>query len=117
MPRQSMPTHSANEPNLPTGMALLRDPALNKGTAFTIAERNALGLRGLLPAHVLTQVVVAIRAAEFGSEIQRLATGARGLEQRSRGWPHVRAPHSARSAPACHERQRSCARWTLSGRP
>ena len=55
MPRQSIPPHSANEPNLPTGMALLRDPALNKGTAFTIAERNALGLRGLLPAHVLTQ--------------------------------------------------------------
>ncbi|HXN68698.1 MAG TPA: NAD-dependent malic enzyme [Bradyrhizobium sp.] len=35
-------------------MALLRDPLLNKGTAFTEAERDALGLRGFLPAHVLS---------------------------------------------------------------
>jgi malate dehydrogenase (oxaloacetate-decarboxylating)(NADP+) len=39
---------------LPRGIALLRDPLLNKGTAFSEGERNALGLRGLLPAHVLT---------------------------------------------------------------
>jgi malate dehydrogenase (oxaloacetate-decarboxylating)(NADP+) len=38
----------------PRGMALLRDPLLNKGTAFTEAERDALGLRGFLPAHVLS---------------------------------------------------------------
>jgi malate dehydrogenase (oxaloacetate-decarboxylating)(NADP+) len=38
----------------PHGLALLRDPLLNKGTAFTEAERDALGLRGFLPAHVLT---------------------------------------------------------------
>jgi malate dehydrogenase (oxaloacetate-decarboxylating)(NADP+) len=40
---------------LPRGVALLRDPALNKGTAFTERERDALGLRGLLPPHVLSQ--------------------------------------------------------------
>ena len=33
----------------------LRDPALNKGTAFTEAERDRLGLRGLLPPQVLTR--------------------------------------------------------------
>jgi malate dehydrogenase (oxaloacetate-decarboxylating)(NADP+) len=39
----------------PRGLALLRDPLLNKGTAFTERERDALGLRGLLPPHVLSQ--------------------------------------------------------------
>jgi malate dehydrogenase (oxaloacetate-decarboxylating)(NADP+) len=39
----------------PRGVALLQDPALNKGTAFTEAERDALHLRGLLPPHVSTQ--------------------------------------------------------------
>ena len=38
-----------------SGLALLRDPALNKGTAFSDAERDALGLRGLLPPHVCSQ--------------------------------------------------------------
>src|SRR6185436_2554855 len=46
-------THSAAS-LLPRGAALLRDPLLNKGTAFNERERTALGLRGLLPAHVLT---------------------------------------------------------------
>ena len=40
---------------MPTGVALLQDPALNKGTAFTEAERDRLHLRGLLPPHVSTQ--------------------------------------------------------------
>ena len=33
----------------PRGHALLQDPVYNKGTAFTDQERDALGLRGLLP--------------------------------------------------------------------
>ncbi|HNC22837.1 MAG TPA: NAD-dependent malic enzyme [Opitutaceae bacterium] len=37
------------------GTDLLHDPLLNKGQAFTEAERDALGLRGLLPPHVATQ--------------------------------------------------------------
>jgi malate dehydrogenase (oxaloacetate-decarboxylating)(NADP+) len=34
------------------GLALLRDPQLNKSTAFTESEREALGLLGLLPAGI-----------------------------------------------------------------
>lgn len=38
-----------------SGVALLHDPGLNKGTAFTEEERDRLHLRGLLPPRVLTQ--------------------------------------------------------------
>jgi malate dehydrogenase (oxaloacetate-decarboxylating) len=40
--------------SLPRGRALLRDPRLNRGTAFTADERSALGLDGLLPPAVLS---------------------------------------------------------------
>jgi len=32
--------------NMPTGVDLLHEPTLNKGTAFTEEEREALGLEG-----------------------------------------------------------------------
>lgn len=34
------------------GISVLTNPLLNKGTAFTLEERDALGLHGLLPTHV-----------------------------------------------------------------
>jgi len=43
------------------GMTLLRDPLLNKGTAFSESERDKLGLRGLLPPCVLTMQTQADR--------------------------------------------------------
>lgn len=46
---------------MPRGVQLLHDPLLNKGTAFTEAERDVLGLRGLLPPHVFSQDEQAIR--------------------------------------------------------
>ena len=50
--------------SLPRGVDLLHDPRLNKGTAFTEAERDALGLRGLLPPRVFTQTEQARRVME-----------------------------------------------------
>src|SRR5580693_8664446 len=55
MSARSMPAYS------PHGLALLRDPLLNKGTAFTEQERDALGLRGFLPAAVLSMQAQAER--------------------------------------------------------
>lgn len=43
------------------GVDLLHDPVLNKGTSFTQAERQALGLRGLLPS----------RPANLGEQVRR----------------------------------------------
>ncbi|MBI4622573.1 MAG: NAD-dependent malic enzyme [Verrucomicrobia bacterium] len=42
------------EPTQLRGPGVLSDPLLNKGTAFTTQERDALGLRGLLPPRVFT---------------------------------------------------------------
>jgi malate dehydrogenase (oxaloacetate-decarboxylating)(NADP+) len=55
----------------PRGVALLREPSLNKGTAFTAEERDALGLRGLLPPHVSTQDEQVARVLE---NFRRLAS-------------------------------------------
>lgn len=48
----------------PRGVKLLHDPVRNKGTAFSEAERDALGLRGLLPPRVQTEDVQARRVME-----------------------------------------------------
>ncbi len=54
----------AKEKGFPSGVDLLHDPALNKGTAFTEEERDALALRGLLPPHVCTQDEQVMRIME-----------------------------------------------------
>ena len=46
------------------GRAILTDARLNRGTAFTLAERQALGLIGLLPQAVVTQDQQAARVYE-----------------------------------------------------
>jgi malate dehydrogenase (oxaloacetate-decarboxylating) len=46
------------------GRAVLADPRINKGTAFTLEEREALGLVGVLPHRVLTLSEQAQRAYE-----------------------------------------------------
>lgn len=54
----------------PRGMALLRDPHLNKGTAFTEQERDVLGLRGLLPPYVCTMEDQVARVLENFRRLQ-----------------------------------------------
>jgi malate dehydrogenase (oxaloacetate-decarboxylating) len=52
-----------------SGYELLNDPLLNKGTAFTDAERDAFDLHGLLPPHV----------AELDYQVKRRLDAFRGL--------------------------------------
>ncbi len=52
------------KPGIPSGAALLHDPMLNKGAAFTKEERLALGLEGLLPPKVFTLEEQVARAME-----------------------------------------------------
>ena len=63
---QIEPSRTETELTRPTGYALLHDPRLNKGTAFTEAERCEYGLEGLLPPAVTTiDMQVARRRAEI----------------------------------------------------
>jgi malate dehydrogenase (oxaloacetate-decarboxylating)(NADP+) len=62
------------DPN-PTGYARLRIPRLNKGSAFTLAERSAYGLEGLLPPGVSTLELQVARThaelANLDSDLQK----------------------------------------------
>ncbi|KAL7288917.1 hypothetical protein TKK_0016884 [Trichogramma kaykai] len=49
------PMNDSESPNLARGLDHLRNPRINKGMAFTIEERQTLGIHGLLPAAVKTQ--------------------------------------------------------------
>ena len=65
MPNEQNATRRQRVPTwFPRGLALLHDPALNKGTAFTAQERDLLGLHGLLPPHVCTQQEQVARVLE-----------------------------------------------------
>lgn len=55
----SVPTNAADSEverpeDIPTGVALLNNPLYNRGTGFTLAEREAFNLDGLLPPRVLS---------------------------------------------------------------
>src|SRR5262244_4460104 len=68
----SAPLTARSGPHVETalsGYELLNDPLLNKGTAFTEAERDAFDLHGLLPPHV----------AELDYQVQRRLAAFRGL--------------------------------------
>jgi malate dehydrogenase (oxaloacetate-decarboxylating) len=63
--------------SLPRGRDLLRDPRYNRGTAFTVGERSALGLEGLLPSAVLSLEQQAVRSYEqYGVQPSDLAKNA-----------------------------------------
>jgi malate dehydrogenase (oxaloacetate-decarboxylating)(NADP+) len=72
LPARGDPMPDSRKPHqprsLPTGVRLLHDPALNKGTAFTARERDALQLRGLLPPRILTQA----------EQVEKVLEGLRG---------------------------------------
>jgi malate dehydrogenase (oxaloacetate-decarboxylating) len=66
-PTHDQPAHSVETAS--SGYELLNDALLNKGTAFTDAERDAFDLHGLLPPHV----------AELDYQVQRRLAAFRGL--------------------------------------
>jgi malate dehydrogenase (oxaloacetate-decarboxylating)(NADP+) len=54
MPSKSLEIQSYGGVNFPTGVSLLKDSLRNKGTAFSAEERDALGLKGLLPPRIFS---------------------------------------------------------------
>jgi malate dehydrogenase (oxaloacetate-decarboxylating)(NADP+) len=60
MPKRSTSARTRAQ-NFPHGPELLHNPLLNKGSAFSDEERDALGLRGLLPSRPTTMEEQVIR--------------------------------------------------------
>lgn len=54
MSSKSLDIQSSGGVNFPTGVSLLKDSLRNKGTAFSAEERDALGLKGLLPPRIFS---------------------------------------------------------------
>ncbi|CAF2867364.1 unnamed protein product [Rotaria sp. Silwood2] len=55
------------------GVELLRNPSLNKGTAFTLEERQHMGIHGLLPPAVVSQEIQALRVMTNLQRAQAIA--------------------------------------------
>jgi malate dehydrogenase (oxaloacetate-decarboxylating)(NADP+) len=86
VPARAMPNSLSSDS--PRGLALLRDPLLNKGTGFTEVERQALGLRGLLPAHVLS----------MDDQVARVMTNLRALPSDLEKYVALNALHDRNEA-------------------
>src|SRR5579863_8658848 len=68
-PRKARPEAMGTYETKARGMAVLTTPLLNKGTAFTAEEREALGLTGLLPPVIST---LEAQVASAYAQYQRL---------------------------------------------
>jgi malate dehydrogenase (oxaloacetate-decarboxylating) len=87
------------------GFDVLRTPAINKGTAFTEQEREALGLIGLLPPAVLTIEQQAERAYEIIEKLDdlgryRFLTGVRDRNETL--FFHLVASHIVETLPVIY---------------
>src|SRR5579863_9102954 len=68
-PRKARPEAMGTYETKARGMAVLTTPLLNKGSAFTFEEREALGLTGLLPPVIST---IEAQVASAYTQYQRL---------------------------------------------
>jgi len=59
---KTLDIHSHGGFNFPKGVSLLKESLRNKGTAFSEEERDALGLRGLLPPRIFSMAQQVERA-------------------------------------------------------
>ena len=70
----------------PAEPAVLNDPLRNRGVAFTLAEREALGLTGRLPSGVLT------RGLGLGTIVSGASQVTDGMPRAAAGQADVSAP-------------------------